>query len=59
VVRSICVSGCGYWYFSGEWRHVKPDAQHSETVMFIIGLYDTLGRVAETRRRPKLAGYVM
>jgi hypothetical protein len=59
VVRSICISGRGYWYFSGAWRHVESDAQHSETVMFIIGLYDTLGRVAETRRRPKLVGYVM
>ena len=59
VVRSICVPGRGYWYFSGEWRHVKLDAQNSETVMFIIGLYDALARVAETRRRPRLAGYVI
>ena len=59
VVRAICVSGRGYWYFSGGWRHVGSDAEHSESVMFIIGLYDALSRVAETRRRPRLVGYVM
>jgi hypothetical protein len=59
-LRAICVCGRGYWYLAGDdWRCVKPDVEHSETVAFIIGLFDALGGVGRTRRQPRLAGYVV
>jgi hypothetical protein len=58
-LRAICVSGRGYWYFADGWRCVEPDGEHSETVAFIIGLFDALGVVGKTRRQPRLAGYIV
>lgn len=59
VLRAICVSGCGYWYFSNGWSHVKPDREHSEVLSFIVGLYDMFAQVAESRCSPRLAGYIV
>ena len=59
-LRSICVATRGYWFFADTiWHHVKADAEHSEVVSFIVGLFDVLARVAESRGRPRLAGYVV
>jgi hypothetical protein len=58
-VRAICVSGRGYWFYSGEWSYVPPDAEHQESLSFIVGLLETFARVGLTRRRPGLVAYLV
>lgn len=57
-LRSICVVGHGYWYFSSEWFEVKADADYSEVKAFIAGIFDTYARVASTRVRVGLGKYL-
>ncbi len=58
-VRVICVSGRGYWFYTGQWSYIPPDAEHQETLSFIVGLFETFARVGSTRRRPGLVAYLM
>jgi hypothetical protein len=59
-IRTICVSGRGYWFFhNAQWHFVPSDAAHRETICFVSGLLGTFNRVSLTRRRPELSGYLM
>jgi len=58
-VRVICVSGRGYWFYTNEWNYIPPDAEHQETLSFIVGLLGTFAEVGLTRRRPDLVAYLM
>ena len=58
-IRVICVSGRGYWFYTGEWGYIPPDGEHQETLSFIVGLLETFTRVGLTSRRPGLVAYLM
>lgn len=58
AVRSICVVGRGYWFFTNEWNSIAADAEYSEVKAFVAGLFDTYARVASTRVTVGLRQYL-
>ena len=58
-LRAICVVGRGYWFYDGKWRFVPPNDDHQEVLRFIVGLFDTFTKIAQTRPHPGLAKYLV
>ncbi len=59
-IRSICVVGQGYWFFSGnQWNSVSSSDDYAEVIQFLAGILDTSNRVTQSRAHPSLRNYIV
>ena len=61
-ITAICVVGAGYWWWSAskkEWRQISPRYEFSEVVGFISGVINTYGKIARSRKMPRLGRYLI
>lgn len=59
ILNSICIIGKGSWTFSSySWNFVSPDANHEEVITYLSNLINTLPKVTESRKTPRIGQYL-
>lgn len=59
VINNFCVIGVGWWGFCAKkWTFVPSDADHEEVIVYLSTLVNTLSKVAESRKTPRIDQYL-
>ncbi len=59
TVNNLCVVGKGWWGFcANKWAFVPADQYHEEVIRYLSTLINTLSKVAESRKTPRIDSYL-
>lgn len=59
IINNICVVGMGWWGFcANRWNFVPADVNHEEVIVYFSTLVNTLSKVAESRKTPRIDQYL-
>lgn len=59
IVNNFCVIGVGWWGFCAKkWTFVPADTDHEEVIVYLSTLINTLSKVAESRKTPRIDQYL-
>lgn len=59
IINNLCVIGVGWWGFcANRWKFVPTNTNHEEVIRYLSTLVNTLPKVAESRKTPRIDQYL-
>ena len=59
TINNLCIVGKGWWGFcANKWNFVPANSDYEEVIVYLSNLVNTLPKVAESRKTPRIDQYL-
>lgn len=60
IINNLCIVGMGCWSFcANRWNFTPTNTDHEEVISYLSNLINTLSKIAESRKTPRIGQYLV